>query len=69
MCYSCEVTFNSMGQLVGWGDMSCLDHPEERHLQVKMHAHLKYKNNLRDKSFIIKLIILVLLRRVISLYH
>ena len=34
MCYSCEVTFNSMGQLVGWGDMACLDHPEERHLQV-----------------------------------
>lgn len=41
MCYSCEVTFNSMGQLVGWGDMACLDHPEERHLQVKMQTHQK----------------------------
>lgn len=23
MCYTCEVTFNQMGQLVGWGDMGC----------------------------------------------
>ena len=46
MCYSCEVTFNSMGQLVGWGDMACLDHPEERHLQVKMKADRKILNEL-----------------------
>ena len=56
MCYSCEVTFNSMGQLVGWGDMACLDHPEERHLQVKMHANQKkflklFKEFFHDKTY------------------
>ena len=33
MCYSCEVTFNQMGQMLGWGDYSCFDDLSERHLQ------------------------------------
>ena len=34
MCYGCEVTFNQMGQMMGWGDMACYDSLAERHLQL-----------------------------------
>ena len=34
MCYTCETTVNSEGNLVGWGDRSCLDNPHQYHLEV-----------------------------------
>ena len=27
MCYACEAAINHLGQLQGWGDPSCIDHP------------------------------------------
>ena len=33
MCYTCEASFNQLGQPLGWGDMSCVGGLEERHLE------------------------------------
>ena len=33
-CYACEVTFNQMGQMVGWGDFGCYQDLADHHLQL-----------------------------------
>ena len=34
MCYTCETTINHEGQLVGWGDPSCLTNPTRYQLEI-----------------------------------
>ena len=34
VCYTCEVTVDQTGEMVGWGDLSCLMSPHNYHLEI-----------------------------------